>query len=97
VKKIELKKLSMPSKKVEEQEAEMDMDMLGEDLGMSEDMDMAEAGMSEMPELEMIADEDLLAEVKKRGLSLEDLPEAEAEDMEEEAELPELEEDEELA
>jgi hypothetical protein len=92
MKKIELKKMSMPSKKVEEKEAEMDMDMLGEDLGMSEDMDMEAAGMSEMADLEMIADEDLIAEVKKRGLSLEDMPETEAE--EEEMEMPELEEDE---
>lgn len=91
--KKDFKKMSMPSKKVEEKEAEMDMDMLGEDLGMSEDMDMAEAGMSEMADLEMIADEELLAEVKKRGLSLEDMPETEEES---ELEMP-IEDEEELA
>lgn len=94
--KQDFKKMSMPSKQLEEKEAEMDMDMLGEDLGMSEDMDMAEAGMSEMADLEMIADEELLAEVKKRGLSLENMPEAE-EEVDSELEMPIEAEEEELA
>ena len=79
-------KMKMPKKKGPEMEAELDLDMLGDELMAEESPEMSEedtmmADMEspeEMPsELEAIADEDLIAEMKKRGLSL---PEEEAEE-----------------
>ena len=81
MKKEMLKKMEMPKKPMAEQEADADMMELGlEDLP-AEDMEMSEGEeMAEEPvegELDMISDEDLISEFKKRGLSLdaEEMPE----------------------
>lgn len=84
-------KLKMPKAKKPEVEAdvaelEIEMAEMPEGEMSEEEMKMPEAA----PELESISDEDLLAEVKKRGLDLsEDMPEGELEmevsDAEEEA------------
>jgi len=82
----EMKKMKMPKTRMAEQEAEMDMGMLGEELGMMDgesmsDMEEQSAEIGSAPmDLELLADEELLAEVKKRGLSLADMPEEEAEE-----------------
>jgi len=106
MKKELMKKMAMPSKKAPEIEADMDLESLSLDDEPSEaDMEMEGeedllAGEEAAPSNEMladIADEELLAEVKARGLSLEPSDE---EEMENEEEMPEEEmamEDEELA
>jgi len=102
--KKELMKLAMPSKKAPEMEAGMDLEGLSLDdesdmeEGMAEEdmaMDMEDSGDGKASPLADIADEELLAEVKARGLSLEDeSSEADAEedmaemDMEDEEDMP---------
>ena len=96
MKKSKLAKLKMPMKRPDEEE---DMDMMdmegGEEGGDELDMAMAEPDEAEMKEemgegaasnLAAVSDDELLAEMKKRGLKPEDLgaPE-EASDLEEEA------------
>jgi len=89
MKKELMKKMAMPSKKAPEMEAELDLEGLSlDDEPMPEDMAEGEEDLlagEEMPEgnemLADIADEELLAEVKARGLSLED--ESSEADMEE--------------
>lgn len=87
----QLKKLKMPQKPIGEKEAEMDLDMeLGEMEGaekMPEDMMAPEGEEDEMgemaPEEELFKDIDddmLIAEMKKRGLSLDGAKEEPAED-----------------
>lgn len=82
-------KIKMPVKKLGDMEVDQDLDMLGEDLDMleAEDSEISEEVGSD---LEMIADEDLIKEVKKRGLSLDSVPE-ESEEIDEESEADELE------
>jgi hypothetical protein len=95
VKKELMKKMAMPSKKAPEIEADMDLESLSLDDEPSEaDMEMEGeedllAGEEAAPSNEMladIADEELLAEVKLRGLSLEDLSETGADEEEDMAE-----------
>ena len=73
-----LGKLGMPKKPMADMEAEQDL-MLEEDMGMGEEGDELLEGEpldEELPEelspLDDLADDDLIAEMKKRGLSLED-------------------------
>lgn len=103
----DLRSKKMPEKpsNVAEADAELALDLPADDeeLGAEEaELDLADPALEE-PEMDEkalfdmmqdISDDDLLAEVKARGLSLEDAPEAE-EDMEAEEEvLPEAEEEE---
>lgn len=85
-----LGKLAMPKKPMGEMEA--DQDLMMEDMGMGEEKMPMEPEMEEEgdagvePEEDMFADfsdEDILAEAKKRGLSLEseESPEDEEEDL----------------
>ena len=86
-----LNKMKMPAKPMAEQEAGADMDMAMADMPMEDeaamegepmDQEMAEAGAGDM--LADISDDDLMAEIKKRGLQMPagEEPEAEDEDME---------------
>ena len=82
--------LSMPKNKMAEEEAMMDLDMLDmpEEELASEDMPEEEMEMAneEMGMLEDISDDDLIAEIQKRGL---ELPEEEMMAEDEEADLEE--------
>ncbi len=71
----QLKSLKMPKQKMAEDEAALDLDMIGSEEPMPEGEEGAEKPEGEMPEVapasEMLADlsdEELLAELKKRGL-----------------------------
>lgn len=88
--KSKLAKMEMPKKRKDEMslespEMEMEMEspeMEGEDMAAEgEDMGMEEASS---PELEKLSDDELLAEIKKRGLmsQLESSPEGEEENKE---------------
>jgi hypothetical protein len=95
-------KLTMPAKKAADMEVEEDLSLEGLDLEDSESepsedadpaMDM-EVGSTDsevegMPSLEDLSDDELLSEVRARGLKLEDMEaeEADAEAPEEDAEL----------
>ncbi len=93
----QLKKIKMPAKPMGEKEAEMDLDMeLGaEDAempaepkmpGMQEEQDDEMAEMAPEEELFKDIDDDMLvAEMKKRGLTLDDKP---AEEEESEEDMP---------
>jgi hypothetical protein len=61
-----LKKLSMP-KREEVDISELEMEAPAEDMAGMEESDMGEAPTKESP-LASISDDDLLAEMKKRGL-----------------------------
>ena len=78
MKKDALKGMEMPAKKKDPM-LEMDDELLMEDeaydLGEGLDEEMGEGGM-----LDEIADEELIAEMKKRGLSLDEEPLEEGED-----------------
>lgn len=63
---IKLAKVKMPGKKPE---PEFDMS----ELGAEEGEEMAEGEAEPVSELEAVSDEDLIAEMKKRGLNLESL------------------------
>jgi len=77
--------MPMPKKKGEKPEAGDDLAALDAEL-FGEEPEMGEDEMAEEPsELEAVPDELLLAEVKKRGLSV-----GKAKSMEEESEEPEL-------
>ena len=72
-----LSKLKMPERRpeVDTEELDLELDMKG---------DGDEEGLEEMgPSLESLSDAELLAEVKKRGLSLDELGEAEEEEIDE--------------
>jgi hypothetical protein len=92
MKKEMLKKMAMPSKKAPEMEAEMDLEGLSlDDEPMPEDMAEGEEdlldGEEAAPSNEMLADvsdDELLEEIKARGLSLDS-----EEDMSEEDEMAE--------
>lgn len=100
-----LGKLSMPSKKKAQEEAELDLDMLlagegepeQEDTGMPEFDLEAEQGAETGP-LAEAADDDLIEELKKRGYEIE-MPDEEEGEMPDEAESAESEtiEEEEMA
>ncbi len=89
--KDKLKEMKMPGKPMAEEELDLDLamdDELSMDEEMPEDMEMMEDEEGEdmeMSPLEDISDEDLMEEMKKRGL----MPDEEIE------EEPEIEEDEE--
>lgn len=88
-----LKNLKMPGKPMAEEEALMDLDMLGgeempgEEMPEEDDM-MLEEGGAELGMLDDISDEELIAEMQKRALAmpeeemLEEGEEEEGEDLE---------------
>ena len=89
MKKEMLKKIGMPSKKPEEMELDEDLSFeeLDDELIMdeeAEEADMEDSMEIEAPALDDLSDDELLAEIMKRGLTI---PE---EDTEEEVEEDEL-------
>lgn len=88
MKKEMLKKIGMPSKKPEEIEMEEDLafeDLDGEAFADEEleEPEMEDSMEIEAPALDELSDDELLAEIMKRGLTI---PEADMEDSEEEEE-----------
>ncbi len=92
-----LKDLKMPKRPMAEEEVDMDLEL--EELGAGEELP-EEEGLEEMPDMEEVAgnldeysDDELLDEMKKRGLMPDDeMPEEEDEEGEGEEEMLEEEE-----